>query len=196
MTSVVSRIGTASTRIGSKSVATVVPATFQLAERPSAASVKPSTCEPESPMKTSALLPRPEVEGQEAGTGERPCERDREDGVARVDGDRVDREERERDRRKGRGEPVHVVEQVERVRHADEPEQCEAPGDDLRVDQLHVGPGRQHDDRRCKLDCELADRRQRAQVVDQPCGEEQRDPGVDPGDLARCGNRADGDGEP
>ena len=54
MTSVVSRIGTARTSTGSSSVATVVPATFQLAVRPSAASAKPRTWLPESPMKTTA----------------------------------------------------------------------------------------------------------------------------------------------
>ena len=54
MTSVVSRIGTASTRIGSSSVATVEPATVQLAVSPSEASAKPSTWLPLSPMKTAA----------------------------------------------------------------------------------------------------------------------------------------------
>ncbi len=142
------------------------------------------------------LAPTTEVEGQEAGTCERPRERDREDGVARMDGDRVDREERERDRSEGRGEPIHVVEQVERVRHPDEPDQRERPGDHLVVDQLHVRPGGEHDDRRGELDGELADRRQRTQVVDQPCGEEERDPGVDPCDLAGGRDRTGGDGQP
>ena len=41
-------------RIGRISVATVVPATFQLPASPSPASAKPSICEPESPMNTSA----------------------------------------------------------------------------------------------------------------------------------------------
>src|SRR5262245_42671419 len=40
--------------MGRNSVATVVPATFQLAVNPSAASAKPSTWLPESPMKTAA----------------------------------------------------------------------------------------------------------------------------------------------
>ena len=94
-------------RIGSRSVATVVPATFQLAARPSAASAKPSTCEPESPMKTSALPPRAQVERQEPGARARAGEREREMRVVRVDGDGVDREEPERDRRRAspRGRP-------------------------------------------------------------------------------------------
>ena len=57
VTSAVSRIGTARTRIGNISVATVVSATFQLVASPRAPSVNPSTWLPESPMKTSAGLP-------------------------------------------------------------------------------------------------------------------------------------------
>ena len=62
VTSVVSRIGIASTSSGSSIVATVVPATVQLAARPSAASAKPSTWLPASPMKTARRLARPQVE--------------------------------------------------------------------------------------------------------------------------------------
>ena len=49
MTSVVSRIGIASTRSGSSTVAVVVPATVQLEASPSAARVKPSSWLPEGP---------------------------------------------------------------------------------------------------------------------------------------------------
>ena len=93
VTSAVSRIGTARTRIGSISVATVVSATFQLVASPSAPSVKPSTWLPESPMKTSAGLPRAEVEEQEAEAGEAEAEREDEQQPLRVDGDGVDGEE-------------------------------------------------------------------------------------------------------
>ena len=64
MTSAVSRIGTARMMIGSSSVATVVPASFQLADRLSAASAKPITWLPESPMNTAAGLPRRRLKGR------------------------------------------------------------------------------------------------------------------------------------
>lgn len=182
-------------RIGRSSVATVVPATFQLAERPRAASVI-EYLRPGVAHEDERLSARAQVEGQEAGTGERAGEREREHRVARVDRHCVDCKEGKGDRSQARGEPVHVVEEVERVRHADEPQERERPGKDLRVDQLDVGSGRQHEDRRSELDGELAERRQRMQVVDHAGDEEQRDPAVDAGDLAGRGHRADGDGEP
>ena len=64
MTSVVSRIGTARTRSGSRIVVTVVPATFQLEESASEASAKPSTWLPESPMKTEAARPGRRLKGR------------------------------------------------------------------------------------------------------------------------------------
>ena len=122
MTSVVSRIGTASTRIGSSSVATVEPATVQLAARPSEASAKPSTWLPLSPMNTAAGPAEAEVVRQEAEAGEADAEREEGDEAVRVDRVRVDGEERAGDRGEGRRQPVHVVEQIERVRHPDEPD--------------------------------------------------------------------------
>ena len=50
--------------MGSSRVATVVPATFQLAVRPNAPSAKPSGWLPESPMKTAAALPRRRLKGR------------------------------------------------------------------------------------------------------------------------------------
>ena len=76
MTSAVSRIGTASTSTGRISVATVVPATRQLAVSPSAASAKPSVWLPESPMKTSARPRGRRLNGQEAEAGGRAGERE------------------------------------------------------------------------------------------------------------------------
>ena len=64
VTSVVSRIGIASTSSGSSIVATVVPAVVQLAASPSTASTKPSTWLPESPMKTAALPPGRRLNGR------------------------------------------------------------------------------------------------------------------------------------
>ena len=81
MTSVVSRIGIASTSSGSSTVATVVPAAVQLAASPSAASTKPSSWLPESPMKTRRLSPEPQVVREEAEAGEAEREREDEDEV-------------------------------------------------------------------------------------------------------------------
>src|ERR671938_557248 len=111
VTSVVSRIGTARTRIGRKSVATVVPAAFQLADRPSAASAKPRSWLPESPMKTAARAREADGGGED------------EHEPVRVRRDGVDREVGARDPGERRGEAVHVVEQVEGVRHPDEPDE-------------------------------------------------------------------------
>ena len=66
MTSVVSRIGTARMSSGSSSVTTVVPATRSVAARPHAASAKPSTWLPESPMKTFAPPLRLRLNGRNA----------------------------------------------------------------------------------------------------------------------------------
>ena len=50
--------------MGRKRVATVVPAAFQLAESPSAASAKPRSWLPESPMKIAAGLPGRRLKGR------------------------------------------------------------------------------------------------------------------------------------
>ena len=93
VTSAVSRIGIASTRIGSSSVATVVSATFQLVASPSAPSVKPSTWLPESPMKTSAGLPGRKLKSRKPRQARPRREREDEQQPLLVDGDGVDREE-------------------------------------------------------------------------------------------------------
>ena len=120
-------------------VATVEPATFQLDARPSAARTNPSIWLPLSPMNTAAGRLHAQVVGQEAQARETDAEGDRKRDVVWVNGHGVDREVGTRDRREGRGEPVHVVEQVEGVRHPDEPQcadrRCEDPvGDDLHAD--------------------------------------------------------------
>ena len=74
-------------------------------------------------MKTAAPAAA-QVERQEAEAREPECEREHEDGAVRVLGrPRRSRSRRTR-RRERRGEAVHVVEQVERVGDADEPEQA------------------------------------------------------------------------
>ena len=126
MTSVVSRMGIASTRRGSSIVATVVPAVVQLAARPSAARRKPSSWLPASPMKTWAPPPGRRLNGRNPSAREREREREDEHEVVVVHRRRVDREVAAGDRRERRREAVHVVEQVERVRDPDEPDERDA----------------------------------------------------------------------
>ena len=119
-------------------------------------------------MKTSARPSRPQVERQEADARERAGEREGEDEVARVHGDRVDREEAERDRGERRREAVHVVEQVERVRHADEPDDRDRVADPVVADELHLRAGREHDHGGADLRRELRERAEAVEVVDEP----------------------------
>ena len=76
VTSVVSRIGTASTSSGRSSVATVEPATFQLDASPSAPSAKPSTWLPLSPMKTAAGAASRRLYGRKPRQAKADAERD------------------------------------------------------------------------------------------------------------------------
>ena len=64
VTSVVSRIGTARTSTGSSSVTSVDDATVYADARPSAASRKPISCEPLSPIQESARLPGRRLNGR------------------------------------------------------------------------------------------------------------------------------------
>ena len=81
VTSVVSRIGTASTSSGRRSVATVEPATVQLDASPSEPSAKPSTWLPLSPMNTAAGPAQAKVVRQEAEASEADGEREERDHV-------------------------------------------------------------------------------------------------------------------
>ena len=126
VTSVVSRIGTASTMIGSESVATVEPATVQLDASPSAASANPSTWLPLSPMNTAAGRRRRRLYGRKPMQAKQMPSESVAIEVARVHRERVDREEGAGDRRERRSEAVHVVEKVEGVRHPDEPDDADA----------------------------------------------------------------------
>ena len=74
---------------------------------------------------------RPQVEGEEAETGAAEGESDDEHEVALVAGDRLDCEDGTRHRRQRGGEAVHVVEQVERVRDPNEPEQAQSGREDV-----------------------------------------------------------------
>ena len=191
VTSVVSRIGIASTSSGSRTLVSVAPAVVQLDASASAASPKPITWLPESPMKTAARFRGPQVEGQEADTRAAERERDDEAELARVAGDRVDREDGARDRGERRGQAVHVVEQVEGVRDPDEPHQAERGREQVVGDDLDCEPGDEHEAGRRELGRELRDRLQRVEVVGEPGEEEDRAAGDDPAELAARVDRAD-----
>ena len=190
VTSVVSRIGIASTRSGRRIVATVVPATVQLAARASEASANPITRLPESPMKTAAPRRGLRLNGRKPAHASPRASDEGEDRVVLVLRDRVDREVRTRDDRERRREAVHVVEQVERVRDPDEPEEADRPREDVVADDLDVEPAREHDDGGQDLRGELRERAQVPKVVDEPCDEDDRDAGEDPAELARPLERA------
>ncbi len=115
-----------------------------------------------------------QVEAQEADAGEREREREHEHRVVRVDGDGVEREVACCDRRERRREPVHVVEEVERVRHPDEPDHAERHRDPVAPDDLDRQSAPQRDPRGAELRRELRPGGKRVQVVDEPCEEEHR----------------------
>ena len=119
-----------------------------------------------------------------------------------MDGERVDREERGADQGEGPGETVHVVEQVEGVRHPDQPEDAERGGEEVVRDDLDVQPAGERDRGGGELGRELEPRGQRVDVVDEACDEEDRGPSehaekllvrVDAADRNRC---ADPGGKP
>ena len=126
----------------------------------------------------------PQVEREEAGAREPEREREHEHGVVRMLGCGVDREVAARDRRERRGEPVHVVEEVEGVRDPDEPEDPDRPREDVVPDDLDLEPAREHDDSGADLERELDDRAQVPNVVEEAGGEEERAAGEDPAELA------------
>ncbi len=142
------------------------------------------------------LLAGAQVERQEAEDARAERDGDDEHEPRLVLEPGVDREERERDHGEARREPVHVVEQVEGVRHPDEPDDAERPREQRGVDELHVGAGREDDRSRTELRGELRGGRQRAQVVDEPGEEEEGRAGVDAGELLRGRERPGGDGQP
>ena len=124
-------------------------------------------------MNTAARPRGPEVERQEAEAGEAERERERERQVVLVQRRGVDREVAAGDRGQRRGEPVHVVEQVERVGDADEPDDRDDGRDDVVADQLDAQTRRDGDSRRRELRRELRERAQMPDVVHEPGGEEQ-----------------------
>ena len=105
---------------------------------------------------------------------------------------RVDREVEAGDGRERRREAVHVVEQVERVRDPDEPEERDHDAQHVVRDELDAEPGGDRDPGRRELGDELRDRAQVPDVVDEPRDEQQPAPGEDSGQLPRRLHRVDG----
>ena len=114
-----------------------------------------------------------------------------------VDRHRVDGEEGGGDGGQRAGEPVHVVEQVERIRDPDEPEDAEHDRERVVRDDVHREAGREHEGCRSHLGGELRERGQGAQVVDQAGDEDDAHAAEDPEELragmqaAGCERRAD-----
>ena len=133
-----------------------------------------------------------QVEGQEAETGERERERQHQHEVVLVHGRSVDGEVQAGDGRQRRGEAVHVVEQVERVRDPDEPEERDHDAEGVVRDELDPQACGDGDSRRGELHRELRNRAHVPDVVDEAGGEEQRGSGEDPRELPR---RLEGAGE-
>jgi hypothetical protein len=186
VTSVVSRIGTASTRIGSSSVAT--------GDRPARRQPERGECEAEH--LTAAITHedggravQAQVVREEAEAREADAEREHGNRVARVHGERVNCKERTGDSSERRCEPVHVVQQVERVRHSDEPEEAEHRRGNVVGDDLHADAGREDERRRGGLGRDLRERREPVDVVEQSGGKEDRAAADDPGELAGRGDQ-------
>ncbi len=119
--------------------------------------------------------------------------------MARVNGEGVDREERARDRGERGREPVHVVEQVERVRHSDQPEDADHRGRDVVADDLDpdaAGRGRAPAAPSCAPIFASGERRKRSSS--EAGEEEDRAAAEDAAELARgrdeAGRERDADG--
>ena len=138
---------------------------------------------------------QPEIERQESETGEADAERERGDEMARVDGERVDCEERAGDRGERGREPVHVVEEVERVRHPDQPDDSEHGCGDIVGDDLDPDAGHEHEGRGTSLGGELRERRKAVGVVDQAGDEEDDAAAEDAAELAVRRNEPRGQGD-
>ena len=115
-----------------------------------------------------------QVEREKARARQRKRQRERQHGVVRVHRQRVDGEEDGRDPGERRCEPVHVVEQVEGVGEADQPDDGNDVREQVVGDQARDrGAVGDHDSGGCELSAELRDRAEREQVVEQARHEEQ-----------------------
>ena len=116
--------------------------------------------------------------------------------MVRVDRVGVDREERARNRGERRGESVHVVEQVERVRDPDQPDDADHCRGDVVADDLDADAGRENE--RCgrALRRELRERRELVEIVDEAREEEDPAAAEDAAELRRRRDGARGEGDP
>ena len=103
----------------------------------------------------------------------------------------VDREVDARDRRERGREAVHVVEQVERVRDPDQPEERDRDAEHVVGDELDAETGGDREPRGGELGGELRARAQVTKVVDQAREEDDRAAAEDPGELPGGLDRAD-----
>jgi hypothetical protein len=124
-----------------------------------------------------------QVERQEARAGEREREREDEHEPARILRHRVERVVAASDDGQRRREAVHVVQQVERVRDPDEPEEADDDGQHVAFDDLDRQAAAEDDACGGELRCELRERLQRERVVEQAGGEEDRAAAEDPEQL-------------
>ena len=193
VTSVVSRIGIASTSSGSRTLVSVAPAVVQLEASASDASPKPITWLPESPMNTAAGRPGRRLNGRKPTHAPPSASATTSAEVSLVGRDRVDGEHRARDGGERGREPVHVVEQVEGVRDPDQPEQAERDGEHVRADELDRQARCEHDARRGELRRQLRERGQGVEVVEQAGDEEDRAAGEDAAELGAPVDDADGE---
>ena len=131
----------------------------------------------------------PDVVREEAEAREEEAERERRDQMARMDGERVDREERAGNRGQRCREPVHVVQEVEGVRHPHDPDDADRRGERAVRDDLDADPCREDDRRGRNLREDLRERREPEDVVDEPRGVEQRAARENPAELTCRGNR-------
>ena len=180
--------------MGSRSVATVEPATVQLAVSPSARECEAEHLAAAVAHEDCGRSAEPEVVRQEAEAGEADAEGEEGDEAVRVHGVGVDGEERTGDRRERRREPVHVVQQVEGVRHPDQPDEAQRGGRDVVRDDLDADARGEHDHRRRDLRCDLRHRREAVDVVEQPGDEEDRAAGEDASELTAGRDQPRGEG--
>ncbi len=193
VTSVVSRIGIASTSSGSTRLVSVAPAVVQLDASASEARPKPSTWLPESPMKTRALRPGRRLKGRKPRQAPPSASATTSASSPESCVERGEREDGAGDRGERRCQPVHVVEQVERVRDPDEPDESEHRREHVVAEDLDRQPGGEDDARRRELGDQLRDRLQRVDVVDEAGDEEDCAAAEDPEQLAARVGRANGD---
>ena len=131
--------------------------------------MNPISWEPLSPIQASACAARPQVEREKADDARaRARARCTSTSSGLVLQRRHAGEERRRDHREAARQAVHVVEQVEGVRHPDQPEEAEGHREPGAVDDLRPRVPVDEDDRGARRPARASfdDRRKRPEVVD------------------------------